>query len=92
MFTSYKKEEYLNDFTVQNALFGAVKITKDKNIGNYKYSGYGGIFFDSNRSFYFGHSVDAKNLVITGFDISFSAHANNRANSVYVLGKYFLHQ
>ena len=33
------------DFTVQNELFGAVKLTKDVNTSNYGYSGYG-ICFD----------------------------------------------
>ena len=33
------------DFTVQNAFFGVVKITKDVNTSHYKYSGYG-ISFD----------------------------------------------
>ena len=40
------------DFTVQNALFGAAKITKDVNTSHYKYSGYG-ICFDGNSSFFF---------------------------------------
>ena len=33
------------DFTAQNCLFGAVKLTKDVNTSNYKYIGYG-ICFD----------------------------------------------
>ena len=41
------------DFTVQNALFGAVKLTKDVNTSHYNYSGYG-ICFDSGSSFSFG--------------------------------------
>ena len=40
------------DFTVENALFGAVKITKDVNTSHYKYKCYG-ICFDGNSSFFF---------------------------------------
>ena len=78
------------DFTVQNALFGAVKITKDVNTSHYKCSGYG-ICFDGNSSFSFGNSLSAKNVIIFGFDMSFSSHANNRVNNIYVLGKDFIH-
>ena len=38
------------DFTVQNALFGAIKITKDVNANHYQYHGYE-ICFDGNSSF-----------------------------------------
>ena len=37
------------DFAVQNALFGALKITKDVNKSHYQYHGYG-ICFDGNSS------------------------------------------
>ena len=77
------------DFAVQNALFDAVKITKDVNTSHYKYSGYG-ICFDGNSSFSFGNSLRAKNVIIFGADMSFSSHATNRANNIYVLGKDFI--
>ena len=77
------------DFAVQNALFDAVKITKDVNTSHYKYSGYG-ICFDGNSSFSFGNSLSAKNVIIFGADMSFSSHATNRANNIYVLGKDFI--
>ena len=38
------------DFTIQNALFGATKITKDSDPSHKKYSGYG-ICFDSKTDF-----------------------------------------
>ena len=66
------------DFTAQNCLFGAVKLTKNRNTSNYKYSGYG-ICFD-----------EGKNVIILGCDMSFSSHANNKANNIYVLGKDFI--
>ena len=71
------------DFTVQNVLFGAVKITKDVSASHYKYSGYG-ICFDGNSSFSFG------NVIMFGCDMSFSSHTNNRTNNTYVLGKDFV--
>ena len=77
------------DFTVQNALFGAVQITKDVNTSDYKYSGYG-ICFGSGSSFSFDNSLTAKNVSILGCDMPFSSHANNRANNIYILGKDFM--
>ena len=38
------------DFTVQNGLLGAVRITKNVNTSHYKYEGYG-ICFDGESSF-----------------------------------------
>ena len=77
------------DFTVQNGLFGAMKITKDVNTSHYKYSSYG-ICFDGNSSFSFGNSINSENVIIFGCDMSFISHANNRANNIYVLGKDFI--
>ena len=80
-------------FTVQNALFGAIQITKnatDSSKNNYK--GYG-IYFDKGSEF--GHTIteggrahttDARNVLIFGVDMSFSVHATNRANNIYVMG------
>ena len=77
------------DFTVQNAFFGAAKLTKDAYTSHYGYSGYG-ICFDSGSSFSFGNSLTAKNVIMFGCDMSFSSHANNRVNNIYVLGKTFI--
>ena len=80
-------------FTIQNALFGAMQITKnatDNSKNNYK--GYG-ICFDERSEFGhtiteggFTHTTDARNVLIFGADMSFSAHATNRANNIYVMG------
>ena len=56
-------------FTVQNALFGAMEITK--NADN------------------FDHTTNARNVLIFGADMSFSVHATNRANNIYVMGEAF---
>ena len=52
------------DFTVQNALFGAMKITDDATTSDHnKYVGYG-IFFDEGSSFSFENIVNGKNVII----------------------------
>ena len=80
-------------FTKQNALFGAMQITKnatDNSKNNYK--GYG-ICFDEISEFGhtiteggFAHTTDARNVLIFGADMSFSVHATNRANHIYLMG------
>ena len=80
-------------FTIQNALFGAMQITKnstDNSKNNYK--GYG-ICFDERSEFGhtitkggFIHTTDARNVLIFGAGMSFSVHATNRANHIYLMG------
>ena len=82
-------------FTLQNVVFGAMQITKDatnNSKNNYKkYS----ICFNERSEFEFGHTItegrfthttDARNVLIFGADMSFSVHANNRANHIYLMG------
>ena len=64
------------DFTAQNCLFGAIKITKNRNTSKYKYVGYG-ICFDEGDNFNFGNRIDAKNATILDCDAKSSSHANN---------------
>ena len=85
-----------NEFTIQNALFGAIEITKNANTSKYKYKGYG-ICFDESESFrhvrkegHFNHTVLARNVIIYGADMGFSKHANNKANNIYVMGKDYI--
>ena len=80
-------------FTIQDALFGAMQITKnaiDNSKNNYK--GYG-ICFDEGSQF--GHTMteggrthitNGRNVLIFGADMSFSIHRTNRANHIYVMG------
>ena len=80
-------------FTIQNALFGAMQITKnatDNSKNNYK--GYG-ICFDERSEFGhtiteggFTHTTDAKNVLIFGTGMSFSVHETNRVNHIYLMG------
>ena len=80
-------------FTIQNALFGAMQITKDAtdNTKN-NYKGYG-ICFDERSEF--GHTIteggrahttDARNVLIFGVYMRFSVHATNKANNIYCMG------
>ena len=85
-----------NAFTIQNALFGAIEITKIANTSKYKYKGYG-ICFDESESFShvrkegnFNHTTLIRNIIIFGADTSFSKHANNKANNIYVMGKDYI--
>ena len=80
-------------YTIQNALFGAMQITKnatdyDKN--NHK--GYG-ICFDERSQF--GHTMiengvthtsNGRNVLIFGADMSFSIHRTTGANHIYLMG------
>ena len=84
------------DYTIQNALFGAMKITKNADYSKKNYTGYGLCFEEGGE---FGHTVkqgnfnrstNARNVIIFGVDMSSSAHATNRANNIYVMGKEFI--
>ena len=77
------------DFTVQNGIFVAVKITKNGNTSHYKYEGYG-ICFDHESSFSFGNRIDAKNVIIFGVNTRNSSHSTNKTQNIYVLGKDFV--
>ena len=66
------------EFTIQNALFGAIEITKNANTSKYKYKGYG-ICFDESEEFThirkegnFNHTTSARNVIIFGADMSFN--------------------
>ena len=85
-----------NEFTIQNALFGAIEITKNADTSRYKYKGYG-ICFDESESFShvrkegnFNHTTLARNVIIFGADMSFSKHANNKGNNIYFMGKDYI--
>ena len=79
--------------TIQNTLFGAMQITKDatdNSKNNYK--GYG-ICFDEESQF--GHAItengrahttNGRHVSIFRVYMSFSVHATNRANNIYVMG------
>ena len=79
-------------FTIQNALFGAMQITKNATDNSKNYKGYG-ICFDERSQF--GHTMteggcthatNNRNVLIFGADMSFSVHRTNRANYIYFMG------
>ena len=83
-------------FNIQNALFGAMKITKNADTSKYDYKEYG-ICFDESEQFThvrkegnFNHTTLARNVIIFGVDMSFSKHPNNKGNSIYVMGKDYV--
>ena len=84
------------DYTIQNALFGAMKIIKNTDSSKNNYTGYG-LCFDEGEEFchtvrqgHFDCTTSAKNVIIFGVDMSSSIHATNRANNIYVMGKAFI--
>ena len=77
-----------SNITLENCLFGAIKLTKNVDVGKYKYSG-NGTGFDSRGSFSHPSGGNGTN-VIFGADLSSSVHANKKVNNILVLGKAFI--
>ena len=71
--------------TLENCLFGAVKLTNHPDIDQYKYFGYG-IGFDRKGFFSLGNETGT-NAVIFGIDISSSSHIDNRKKYISILRK-----
>ena len=71
--------------TLENCLFGAVRLTKNADINKYKYSGYG-IGFDRKGSYSIGDEID-RNVVVFGVDMSSSPHIDNKKKVILILGK-----
>ena len=69
-------------------MFGAVSLTKNADIDQYKYSEYG-IGFDRKCEFSFGNGFGS-NCIIFEADLSSSSYANNKNNNILVLGKDFV--
>ena len=74
------------DYTVKNALFGRVKITKNaKNTSKHKYEGYG-ICFDEGGIFSIGNINNGRNVLIFGVHENSVIHSNNKANNIFIMG------
>ena len=69
------------DYTIQNALFGAVKITKNTDIFKNNYKGYG-ICFDEGGMFSEGSINKGRNVLIFGVHESSLIHSNNKENEI----------
>ena len=72
-------------FTVQNALFGSMQITKNANTSKYEYKGY-----DEVGTFTIGNITNGRNVLIFGVHESSLTHANNKANNIFVMGDGFV--
>ena len=80
----------LSDYTVQNALFGGVKITKNAtDTSKHKYEGYG-MSFDESGTFSKKRINNGRNVLIFGVHENSLVNANNKANNIYVIGDLFV--
>ena len=78
------------DYTVQNALFGGVKITKNAtDTSKHKYEGYG-TCFDEGGTFSKGGINNGRNVLIFGVHENSLVHANNKVNNIYVMGDFIV--
>ena len=74
---------------VQNALFGAMQITKNADTSKYKYKGYG-ICFDEGGLFSIGNINNGRNVLFFGVHEDSVIHANNKANNIFVMSDAFV--
>ena len=78
------------DYTVQKALFGGVKITKNAtDTSKHKYEGYG-ICFDEGGMFSMGNFNNGRNVLILGVHENSVIHSNNKANNIFIMGDGFV--
>ena len=71
--------------TLENFLFGAVKLTNHVDVDLYKYSGYG-IGFDRKGFYSFGDEV-GRNVIILRVDMSSSPYIDNKGKDILILGR-----
>ena len=74
------------DFTLNDSLFGCVKLTKNADPDKYKYSGYG-IGFDSSLEFSLTNGSMGKNVIIFGADVRSSVDIDNKNKDILILGE-----
>ena len=74
----------INYPTLENCLFGSVKLTKNADIDKYGYSGYG-TGFDRETSFSIGNET-GKIVTTFGVDMSSSSKIDNRKKDILILG------
>ena len=76
-------------YTVQNGLFGGVKITKNAtDTSKHKYEGYG-ICFDEGVMFSMGNISNGRNVLIFGMHKNSVIH-KNKENNIYIMGDGFV--
>ena len=67
-------------------MFGAVTLTKNADLGKYRYSGYE-TGFDRHGSFSFPGTGLGRNVRIFGVNMSSSTKIDNRKKDILILGK-----
>ena len=72
--------------TLENSFFGAVKLTKNNGVNNYKYSGYPIRFYGHGSFSYPGTGV-GRNVIVFGVDMSSATKIDNRKKYILILGK-----
>ena len=78
------------DYSVQNALFDGVKITKDAtDTSKHKYEGYG-TCLDEGGIFSMGNINNGRNVLIFGVHESSLVHKNNKENNIFIIGDGFV--
>ena len=75
------------EFSILNALFGAMEITKNADTSKYKCKGYGICFDKICGSISEGSINNGRNVLIFGVHESSLFHSNNKANNIYIIGK-----
>ena len=74
------------DFSLNNCLFGFVKLTKNADPDKYKNSGYS-IGFDSRLEFLFTDGSMERNVIILGDDTNSSVHVDDKNKCILILGE-----
>ena len=70
---------------LENCLFGAVSFTKNNDIDQYNYTGYG-IGFDRKGTFSVSNGF-GRNCIIFGVDMSSSVNVDNKKSDILILGE-----
>ena len=77
------KKINMSDYpTLENCLFRAAKLTKNADIGKYKYSGYG-IGFDRRGIFSFSGTGLGRNVIVFRVDMSSSTKIDNKKKGIF---------
>ena len=71
--------------TLENSLFGVVRLVKNDNIDRYKFSGYG-IGFDRRGTFSVANGF-GRNVINFGVDMSSSVHVDDKKKYILILGE-----
>ena len=83
------KKNSISDYqTLENCLFGSLKLTIKPDIDKFKYSGYG-IGFDRKGDFSFVNGF-GQNLIIFGAYMSSYIHSTNKTKNIFVHCKDFV--